>query len=173
VIKFLFGKAGSGKTHIGETASRDYRYYFHDADNDLPEAFRQAIAAGGGVTEKMRQEYLEAMIVTVRRLASEHASVCVSQALFRDRMRLRIREAVPAVEFVWVDAPDDVLWARLEARGGHIASRPYAQMVNKLFEAPTVPHARFINDGNAARFAEQMRAIFGAAGEGRRQKAEG
>jgi gluconate kinase len=166
VIKFLFGKAGSGKTHIGVVAGRDYGFHFHDADQDLPESFRQAIAAGGGVTEKMRQEYLESMIATIRRLAAEHANLCVSQALFRDRMRLRIREAVPAVEFVWVDAPDDVLWGRLEARGGHIASRPYAQMVNKLFEAPTVPHARFINDGNAGRFAEQMMTIFGESRKG-------
>ena len=162
MIKFLFGKAGSGKTHIGEAAGRSYGFHFHDADHDLPEAFRQAIAAGGGVTERMRQDYLEAMIVTLRRLASGHANVCISQALFRDRMRQRILEAVPAVEYVWVDAPDDVLWARLESRGGHIASRPYAQMVNRLFEPPTVPHAKFINDGDRARFAEQMKAIFGS-----------
>ena len=162
MIKFLFGKAGSGKSHIGEAASRLYGFHFHDADHDLPEAFRQAIAAGGGVTEKMREEYLVVMIATLQRLVSEHLNVCVSQALFRDRMRLRILEAVPAVEFVWVDAPDDVLWARLEARGGHIASRPYAQMVNSLFEVPTVPHAKFVNDDNPIRFAEQMKAIFGA-----------
>ena len=162
MIKFLFGKAGSGKSHIGEAASRLYGFHFHEADQDLPEAFRQAIAAGGGVTEKMRQEFLVVMIATLQRLASEHRNVCVSQALFRDRMRLRILEAVPAVEFVWVDAPDDVLWARLEARGGHIASRPYAQMVNRLFEIPTVPHAKFVNDDNAIRFAEQMKTIFSA-----------
>src|SRR5688572_9840153 len=106
MIKFLFGKAGSGKTHIGETAGRDYGFHFHDADHDLPESFRQAIAAGGGVTEKMREEYLETMIVTTQRLAAQRARLCVSQALFRDRMRLRILQAVPAVEFVWVDAPD-------------------------------------------------------------------
>ena len=125
MIKFLFGKAGSGKSHIGEAASRLYGFHFHEADQDLPEAFRQAIAAGGGVTEEMRQEYLVVMIATLQRLASEHRNVCVSQALFRDRMRLRILEAVPAVEFVWVDAPDDVLWARLEARdaGAHPISR--------------------------------------------------
>ena len=166
MIKFLFGKAGSGKTHIGEVASRSHGFHFHDADQDLPEAFRQAIAAGGGVTEKMRHEYLAAIIATIQRLAAEHASVCVSQALFRDRMRLRILEAVPAVEFVWVDAPDDVLWARLESRGDHIASRAYAQRVNGLFEAPTVPHATFINDGNAARFTAQMREIFGTRANG-------
>ena len=161
MIKFLFGKAGSGKTHIGE-ASRAYGFHFHDADQDLPEPFRQAIAAGGGVTEQMRQEYLEAMIGTIQRLASEHARVCVSQALFRDRMRLRILDVVPAAELVWVDAPDDVLWARLESRGSHIASRPYAEMVNRLFETPTVPHAKFVNDGDAAGFDAQMKAIFGA-----------
>jgi hypothetical protein len=39
-------------------------------------------------------------------------------------------------------------------------------MVNRLFEAPTVPHAMFINDGDPARFTEQMRAIFGPSAQG-------
>ena len=160
MIKFLFGKAGSGKTHIGE-ASRAYGFHFHDADQDLPPAFRHAMERGGGVTEAMREEFLSGLVGTIERLAAAYPDVCVSQALVRDRLRIRVLEAVPAVQYVWVDAPEEVLAARLESRPDHIARAPYARMVNSLFELPTVPHAKFIKDGDAARFAEQMRAIFG------------
>jgi gluconokinase len=160
VIKFLFGKAGSGKSHIGEVASRSYGFYFHDADQDLPDAFRKAMERGGGVTEEMREEFTAILIATIERLASAHRDVCISQALVRNRIRERLLQAVPSVELVWVDAPDDVIAARLESRADHIASKTYARMVNDLFELPTVPHARFMNDGNAARFTEQMKAIF-------------
>ena len=159
MIKFLFGKAGSGKSHVGE-ASRDYGFHFHDADADLPDDFRKAIGRGGGVTDAMREQYLAAIIATLRRLAPIHPKLCVSQALVRDRMRIRILEAVPSVEYVWVDAPEAVIQSRIE-RPGHIASRAYAEVVNSMFEAPTVPHAKFLNDNDAARFAEQMRAVFG------------
>ena len=162
MIKFLFGKAGSGKSHIGEAASHVYGFHFHDADQDLPDAFRKAMEQGGGVTEEMREEFTAILIATIGRLASAHRDVCLSQALVRNRIRERILAAVPAVELVWVDAPDDVIAARLERRPDHIASKTYARMVNSFFELPTVPHAKFVNDDNAIRFAEQMEAIFGA-----------
>jgi gluconate kinase len=161
MIKFLFGKAGSGKSHIGE-ASRAYGFHFHDADADLPEDFRRAMERGGGVTEEMREALLASIVGTIGRLAAAHRDVCISQALVRDRLRSRILQAVPSVEYVWVDAPEDVLRARLESRPAHVASKTYAQTVNSLFEAPTVPHQTFVNDGDAARFEEQMRVIFGA-----------
>jgi gluconokinase len=160
MIKFLFGKAGSGKSHIGEAASRLYGFHFHDADQDLPDGFRKAMERGGGVTEEMREELTAILIATTERLASAHRDVCLCQALVRNRVRERILAAVPAVELVWVDAPDDVIAARLEGRPDHIASKTYARMVNSLFEPPTVPHAKFINDGSAVRFDEQMKAIF-------------
>lgn len=161
MIKFLFGRAGSGKTHIGKVASRDYGYYFHDADADLPEDFRKAMERGGGVTEAMREVFLGNLIGTIRRLAAAHRDLCVSQALVRDRLRTRILEAMPSVEYVWVDTPDDILQARLQGRADHIASRPYAEIVNSLFEPPSVPHVKFVNDGDAVRFDAQMRAVFG------------
>ncbi len=160
MIKFLFGKAGSGKSHIGEAASRSYGFHFHDADHDLPDSFRRAMERGGGVTEEMREEFLSALVETIKSVAAAHRDVCISQALVRDRLRVRLLEAVPSVQYVWVDAPEDVLSARLASRPGHIASKTYGRMVNSLFEPPTVPHAKFINDGDAARFAAQMKAIF-------------
>lgn len=162
MIKFLFGKAGSGKSHIGEAANLSYGFYFHDADRDLPDAFRKAVESGGGVTDTMREDFVMTIIATINRLAALHRDLCICQALIRDRARVRIQHAIPAVEFVWVDAPEEVISSRLESRRGHVASSSYSQRVNSLFEHPTVAHARFENDGDAAKFARQMTEIFGA-----------
>ncbi|MBI2508937.1 MAG: hypothetical protein HYV99_02810 [Betaproteobacteria bacterium] len=161
MIKLLFGKAGSGKTNIGKCSSVAYGFHFHDADWDLPEHFRRAIENQGGVTEKMREDYAEAIIATIKRLLLTHKDICVAQALFRNKLRERILEAVPSIEFVWVDAPDDLILSRLESRSGHLASKNYAEMVNRTFEMPTVPHVRFENGRDPVKFAEQMEAIFG------------
>jgi gluconate kinase len=160
MIKLLFGKAGSGKSHIGKLASLDYGYHFHDADEDLPERFRSAIEKREIVTEEVREEYIEIVIMTIKRLMSAHGDVCVCQALPRNKYREIILTAIPSVEYVWVDAPDDVILSRLGNRAGHVAPREYAEMVNRIFEAPTVPHIRFDNENDPTGFKDQMRATF-------------
>jgi carbohydrate kinase (thermoresistant glucokinase family) len=163
MLKFLFGKAGSGKSHIGRLASRRYGFHFHDADEDLPERFRRAIERQEKVSDEVREEYFENVIATIRRLMLAHQDVCVCQALVRNKYREKIQETIPSVEFVWVDAPDDVIASRLENRAGHLAPSGYAEMVNRIFEPPTVAHVRFENGNDPARFDDQMKAIFGKA----------
>jgi gluconate kinase len=90
-----------------------------------------------------------------------HKDICVSQALVRDKYRRRILEAIPAVEFVWVDAPEDLILSRLENRAGHVAGKGYGVMVNRIFEMPTVAHVRFENGDDPAQFDAQLKAIFG------------
>ena len=161
MIKLLFGKAGSGKSYIGKLASVAYAFHFHDADEDLPERFRRAIENQEKVTEEVREEYIRIIIATIRRLMLTHEDICVCQALVRNKYREKILEAIPSVEYVWVDAPDDLMSARLENRVGHIAPRGYAEMVNRIFEIPTVAHVRFENGDDPKKFDDQMKAIFG------------
>lgn len=161
MVKLLFGKAGSGKSHIGRLASAAYGFHFHDADEDLPARFRQAIENQERVTEEAREEYIANVIATIRRLMLTHRDICVCQALIRNKFRERILESIPSVEFVWVDAAENVIRSRLENRTGHLASRAYAEMVNRIFEVPTVAHVKFENGNDPTRFDEQMKAIFG------------
>jgi len=161
MIKLLFGKAGSGKSHVGKLAGLAHGYYFHDADEDLPERFRRAIENQEKVTEEVREEYIAIIIATIRRLMLANKDICVCQALPRNKYRERILEAIPSVEFVWVDAPDDLIFSRLDNRPGHLAPRGYAEMVNRIFEMPTVAHVRFENGNDPIEFDEQMKAIFG------------
>jgi gluconate kinase len=160
MIKLLFGKAGSGKSYIGKVARLSYGFHFHDADEDLPERFRRAIENQEKVTEEVKDEYIEIIIATIKRLMIEHKDICICQALVRNKYREKILEAIPSVEYVWVDAPDDLILSRLESRAGHIAPRGYAEMVNRIFEIPTVAHVRFENGNDPRKFDEQMKAIF-------------
>ncbi len=90
-----------------------------------------------------------------------HKDICISQALVRNKYREKLLEAIPSIEYVWVDAPDDLILSRLDNRAGHIASRRYAEMVNSVFEIPTVAHIRFENGNDPKQFDDQMKAIFG------------
>lgn len=161
MIKLLFGKAGSGKSHIGKLSSLIYGFHFHDADEDLPERFRRAIGNEEKVTDEVRDEYIDIVIATIRRLMLANKDICICQALFRNKYREKILAAIPSVEFVWVDAPDDLILSRLKKRTGHVASKAYAEMVNRIFETPTVPHVRFENGSDPIRFEDQLKAIFG------------
>lgn len=161
MIKFLFGKAGSGKSYVGKIASLAYGFHFHDADGDLPERFRKAVERREKVTEDVREEFLQAIITTARRLSISHRDVCICQALPRDRLRQRIVEAIPSVEFIWVDAPGDLITARLRERSGHLASAEYADSLNRIFEEPTVPHVKFVNGDDAAEWRHQLEVVFG------------
>lgn len=160
MIKLLFGKAGSGKSYIGKLSSLTYGFHFHDADWDLPGDFRRAIENQERVTERMREDFIEIIIATIKCLMLTNKDICISQALFRNKYREKLLEAIPSVEYVWVDAPDDVILSRLENRAGHIASRRYAEMVNRVFEIPTVAHIRFENGNDPIKFDGQMKAIF-------------
>jgi gluconate kinase len=161
MIKLLFGKAGSGKSYVGKLASLTYGFHFYDADEDLPERFRRAIENQEKVTEEVREEYIDAVIATTRRLMHTHKNICVSQALVRDKYRRKILEAIPSVEFVWVDAPEELILSRLETRVGHIAGMGYGVMVNGIFETPTVAHVKFENGSDPTQFEAQLKAIFG------------
>lgn len=161
MLKLLFGKAGSGKSYVGRLASIAYGLHFHDADDDLPERFRAAIRNREKVTEEMRVEYAQGIVTAARRLMATHANLCICQALPRDRIRESLLRAIPSIEFVWVDAPEDLIAARLRERPGHLASMEYAASVNNIFEPPVVPHEKLLNGADPAKLRRQMQAIFG------------
>lgn len=113
------------------------------------------------VTDAVREEYIAIVIATIRQLTLTHKDICICQALVRNKYREQILKAIPSIEYVWVDTPDDLILSRLENRVGHVAPRGYALMVNRIFEVPTIPHTKFENGNDPIRFDDQMKAIFG------------
>ena len=143
----LFGQIGSGKTHIGSLLNSRFRIHFHDADADLPPRIREAIQKQEPICDAMRDEFTEAIISRIQALEATHEHFCVAQALFKNRHRERVREAIPRLDFVWVKSTPTLISERLQQRTGHLATAYYGEIINPQFELPTIPHRVIENAG--------------------------
>src|SRR5690606_12522497 len=68
MLLILFGVPGAGKSFAGHILRDDYGVHFHDADHELPEDMRHALASKLPVTDDMRQRFFERVIRVTRRL---------------------------------------------------------------------------------------------------------
>jgi gluconokinase len=113
------GVAGVGKTAVGKRVAAALGFPFHDADDFHPDANRRKMAAGVPLTEADRQPWLEELARRMTAWEAEGGAVVACSAL-RRRYRDLLAAASPgAVRFVFLDAPMEVLRARLATRRGH------------------------------------------------------
>jgi len=160
----LFGQIGSGKSYVGELFQRKFEIPYHDADRDLPEEMKEAIRNHQPITEEMRDGFVERIIGRMHELSQQHAQLCIAQALFKNRHRLRILEAFPDLQMVWVRSNDVLIHTRLHERTGHVASQYYAQMVNPNFEEPVHAHQVIENTGDETWVHHQMLSVLTKSG---------
>jgi gluconate kinase len=153
---FLFGQIGSGKSYVGEFLRRRFGVYFHDADGDLPQSLREAVHRQLPISDKMRDEFTEAIIWRIKQLHADHNDFCVAQAIFKNKHREKLLRALPKLEFVWVQSPPDLVSTRLRERKGHLATAYYGEIVNPGFEAPTLPHLVIENTGDERLLHRQL-----------------
>jgi gluconate kinase len=153
---FLFGQVGSGKSYVGELLQRRFGIPFYDADWDLPEALRNAIAAHQPITEAMRTEFTAAIVRRIALLEQGKKHFVIAQALFKNRHREHLIQTFPDLTLVWVRSSPSVASRRLHERVGHIASSYYAELINPGFEPPTHPHALIENVQNSRQLVSNL-----------------
>jgi len=108
------GPSAVGKTHIGILLATELGLPFIDADDlHSPEAIAR-MAAGEPLDDAMRQPWLE----RVGAALAERSCVVACSALKRSYRDL-LRGWVPDLFFVELDAPADVIAARIDWRDGH------------------------------------------------------
>jgi gluconokinase len=142
---FLFGLAGAGKSYIGSILAERFGYTPYDLDNDLTPAIRQAIAAKDAFTDEMRDEYFDVVIRRIAELKALHPRLVLMQGAYKERHRSKIRQAYSDIEFVWVEAPQDLVGHRLTARADGV-SPDYARAIATNFEVPPESSIRLLND---------------------------
>jgi gluconokinase len=119
VLIVVMGVAGVGKTTVGRLVAVELRLPFHDADELHPEENRRKMAAGIPLTEEDREPWLRAVAEHMAAWELEGGAVVACSAL-RRRYRELLEAASPGnVYFVFLDAPPEVLRARLAQRVGH------------------------------------------------------
>jgi len=156
VIFFLFGLLGVGKNFVGKVFAKEFGFTFYDADQDLTEAMKEALASHQEFTEQMRDEYFEIVIGRIAEWKKNHKRLVIAQALFKNRHRHRLLTHFPEIKFVWVQAEEPLIAKRLEARQDPLAGKSYSEMVNKLFEVPDVPHEVLVNNKGKEEVVEEI-----------------
>ena len=143
-LLILFGLPGAGKSFAGQLLRSDFGFTFHEADDDIPDDYRQLVLAGQVVAEPMRDAYHRQLIERIAELRLAHPRLAVAAPLLRDRHRRWIHERFPEAVLILVECDQQEWQARLAART-HTISLDYAQKVAGLFEPATVPHVT-LND---------------------------
>lgn len=146
-LVIFFGKTGAGKNYIAEMFAETYDYYFYDADQDLPDDMRAAIAEGRTFTDEMRSRYAEIIKDRIAALLEIYPRVAVAQGLFKNRQRHELLNRFSFAQFVWVDAEDQLIEERVKQRGNEVTLE-YARKINPLFETPDFDCERILNNGS-------------------------
>jgi gluconate kinase len=139
MLLILFGLPGAGKSFVGQLLRSEFGFAFHEADDDIPDDYRQQVLAGRVVGEPMRDDYHRHLIERIAELQLAHLRLAVAAPLLRDRHRQWIHERFPGAVFVLVQCDQRSWQARLAART-HTVSLDYARKVAGLYELATVPY---------------------------------
>ena len=143
-LLFLFGLAGAGKTFCGNLISARLGYHCYDLDADCTPAMRAAITEGQPFTDAMRDEFFTIVNDRIKKLKETYPKVLVMQAAYKERHRAFVASEHPGLALVWVDAPDELITRRLQARGDTV-SEQYATKIRANFQPPS-EGPRLVND---------------------------
>lgn len=132
----FFGVAGAGKSFAGKEIGSRGGYHHYELDRDLTTAMRQAIRDQQPFTDEMRDEFFEVVRGRILEVASDYPRSIFTQGVYKEKHRVFLREHIPGLECVWVQAPSDVVVERLRKRGESV-SADYAALIERNFEAPS------------------------------------
>jgi gluconate kinase len=158
MIIFLFGLLGCGKNYVGKIFE-EIGFQLYDADQDLTIRMKSAIANHQVFTEQMRDEYFDIVIRKVAELQKNRRDLVVAQALFKNKHRRKILNALPDAKFIWVQCAPELISDRLTARANHIAGKSYGELVNSHFEIPTIPCEILMNNNGREEVLEQIKSL--------------
>jgi len=114
------GVAGSGKTTVGKLLAEQMGWPFLDADDFHPPENVEKMRRGVGLTDADREPWLDALAARIRSLAASAQSAVLACSALKEAYRDRLA-VDPAVRFVHLTGPPELLRERLQERKGHYA----------------------------------------------------
>ena len=115
------GVSGAGKTTIGRRLARAFACPFLDADDLHVPASVAKMQRGEALSDADREPWLDAIRARIAGALARSESLVVACSALKHRYRERLAGGDARVVFVHLEAPPEVLMARLASRKGHFA----------------------------------------------------
>jgi len=161
-ILIVMGVSGSGKSTVAKGISTLLGWEFAEGDAFHSDANVAKMQSGQPLTDDDRWPWLESIgdWISTKEAAGESAVVTCSalRRVYRDLLR----RGRPAVRFLHVEAPSEVIQGRMEQRAGHYmpASLLPSQLATLEPLQPDEPGVSVSNQGTAAEVLDRsLRAL--------------
>ncbi|HIW91545.1 MAG TPA: gluconokinase [Candidatus Corynebacterium avicola] len=115
----IMGVSGSGKTTAAELLEKRTGVPYAEADSFHPEANKKKMASGEPLNDDDRWPWLRKLRDWMTEQAEQGNSTIVTCSALKVAYRDVLREATGDERFVLLNAPEDVLATRMDARKGH------------------------------------------------------
>jgi gluconokinase len=115
----VMGVSGSGKSTVGNLLATHDGVSFLEGDAYHPAANVSKMSAGIPLDDDDRAGWLDALAGEIRAARDAGHGLVLSCSALKRRYRDLLRAADPALRFVHLDGPRDVIAARMQARPGH------------------------------------------------------
>lgn len=164
-VYFLFGKAGAGKSYIGNFMQSHFSAIHFDADKLLTPEMKDFIAHDKQFTQAMVNVYMTKIKEKINFFytnITDNSAVVITQAAYRNINRLDILKAFPEIIFILIHAESEVCLTRIRVRN-HGVTVPYAKAMEPYFELPEPGFNYITIDNNGATqeaLFERIKAIF-------------
>ena len=142
----LFGLPGSGKTYVGNVIAKNFPYYFHDGDLDLPEAMKQRLAKKLPITDSMRDIFFDQINQQIQRLKQTHKNIVVAQTFIKEKYREQLLTLFPELHFLLIEAESSIREKRLADRLDYPLDLEYSRSMVSNFDPPTIPYSIIVNN---------------------------
>lgn len=125
VIVVIMGVSGAGKTTIGQKLEKEIKYKYLDADDFHSQSNKEKMRMGIPLTDEDRMPWLESLRDAIKEFLINKKGLVLGCSALKEQYREILRSGDPdyrlqsyasAVNFILLDAPAEVLIARLNKR---------------------------------------------------------
>lgn len=168
-IYFLFGKTGSGKSYIGRLLEQ-LNILHIDGDKHITPRMLDCLIEDEQMSSDMIDEFVNVLIdvIKTQKEKTPTQSFVISQAMYLDKNRLKLLNAISDLKFVMIDvAPrlrENFITSRFQNKESKVSPQ-YAKEMDKFFEKPSHEIILFENNENTdeiliEQIHEKMPALF-------------
>jgi gluconokinase len=136
-VLVVMGAPGAGKSTVGRALAARLRCPFVDGDDLHPAGNIQKMANGIPLTDADRAPWLAAIADLLEKWSAGRTGGVVACSALKRLYRDRLREGHPDVRFVYLEADEATLHARVAARQNHFIAPILLADLLRVLEPPT------------------------------------